>query len=119
MRERFNLNEAHKRIDEMKPIKYNDTLQKNEEVRQMKQALINGNKNILKGIFPESKSTTYMENFKGNKEKFKMDNKPDFYTSGIKGKIPDPFELKRINTNREINLALKGRVKNILTKHYL
>lgn len=117
MRERLNLDASKKRLENLKPIKYNDLIQANEDVKQMKQVLINGNKNMLKGIFPNTLSTTYLDLYKGQQDKKNNKfTKPDFYTSGIKGKVPDPYEMNRMNRNDYISEDLKNKVNGILLK---
>lgn len=86
------------------------------EIKKMKGELVNGQKNLLKGVYADSNISHYKETFRRQHEKYKWNYQPDFFTSGVKGKMPDPYEMKRINSNRNINSALKGTVKNILFK---
>jgi len=115
LREKFNLDERKRHLNSIKPV-YNDQLKNQEEIKAMKQALVNGNKNAFRGIFPDQKLSTYNEFYIERKDKHKIDNKPDFYTSGIKGKIPDPYILRKMQSDREIKSALKSKVSSILLK---
>lgn len=115
LREKFNLDERKRQLDSIKP-QYNDQLKNQEEIKAMKQALVNGNRNAFRGVFPDQKVSTYNEYFIERKNKYKNDYKPDFYTSGIKGKIPDPYILKKMQSDREIKSALKSKISSILLK---
>ena len=117
MKERLGLQELKKKYElKEQNIKYNDNLQNQEEIIKMKKELVCGQKNLLKGIYADTFNSHYKETFKGMSEKFKIHFKPDFYTSGVKGKLPDPYEQKRIASHRTINSALKQTVKNVLFK---
>lgn len=118
MRNRMNLDEMKKALENRPPIVFNDIKQNNEETKHMKEALVRGKKNLLKGIYPNKNTTMYQEFFKGHDDKYRLENKPDFYTSGIKGKIPDPYIIKKMNSQREIHSALKANIKNILFKDF-
>lgn len=119
MRERLNLDELKKRLGDPTSISFNNIAQNSSESKLMKEALIKGSKNILKGIYPSTTNTIYQECFKGSNNTYRLDNKTDFFTSGIKGQIPDPYEMKRMKNNREIHSALKSNVKNMLYKDLL
>lgn len=87
-----------------------------EEIRKMKRELVNGQKNLLKGVYADTNLSHYKETFRKQHDKYKWNYQPDFFTSGVKGKIPDPYEMNRVKSHRHINSALKGTVKNILFK---
>ena len=115
MRERFGLDQLKKKYENKNNIKFNDNQQNMEDVKKMKRELVGGQKNILGRVYPPCTCSVYKENFKGFPDKVKRTSKQqDFNTSGIKGKIPDPYEINRITSHREINSALKGNVRNIL-----
>lgn len=119
LREKLGIDEMKKRLESKPPIIYNDNIKEFQEIERKKKELINGQKNLLKGIYPDTISTVYKESFKLRKNNLNTwENKPDFYTSGVKGKIPDPYEEKRSLGIRTINSALKGKVKNLLFNHY-
>ncbi len=116
LRERFGLDELKKKYMNKPPIKFNDNIENMNEIKKMKSELVNGQKNLLKGIYTDTVQSQYKESYKRLPDKYQWNYKHDFYTSGVKGNMPDPYELKRLNSHRYINSALKGTVKNILFK---
>lgn len=121
------------KIDELKNklnknIELYEKTKKQQEVSNMdhynmlnkkKEELIRGNCNLLKGIYGNTNSSVYQENFKGHNEKFKIDltKGKEFmmYTSGVKGKMPDPAEMNRINTDKyTISNTLKNNISSII-----
>jgi hypothetical protein len=116
MRERFGLDELKKKYENKGNVKFNNNQQNIEEVKKMKRELVGGQKNILNRVYPPCTSSVYKETFKGFPDKFKLAANKHDNTSGVKGKIPDPYEINRVFSHRQINSALKGNVRNILFK---
>lgn len=56
----------------------------------------------------------YQENFKGVQPKYHIKFKPDFYSSGIKGVVPDPLVVGQMKENNDINEGLKSKIKTML-----
>jgi len=93
---------------------YNDSIRNQEEMKKGKMELMNGNKNIIKGIYANTTTSCYQEVFKGLPVKYPYMFKTDFHSSGIKGIAPDPLTIGRLNSNVEINDNLKNTIKTIM-----
>ena len=52
--------------------------------------------------------------FRGVQPKYHFNFKPDAYSSGIKGVVPDPLIVGRIKENNDINDNLKNKIKTLL-----
>jgi hypothetical protein len=79
-----------------------------------KKELIAGAKNILKGIYNNTSTSVYQENFKGVQPKYHIKFQPDRYSSGIKGVVPDPLIVGQMKQNNDINDGLKTKIKTML-----
>ena len=97
-------------------IVYNDQIQNQEEMKKRKQELMNGNKNLLKGIYKDTMSSCYQEYYKGYPNKYPFAVKSDFSTSMVKGIIPDKYVMKTTKEQTEISDELKNNVRNMLFK---
>ena len=97
-------------------IVFNDQIQNQEEMKKRKQELMNGNKNLLKGIYKDTMSSCYQEDYKGYPNKYPFAVKSDFSTSMVKGIIPDKYVMKTTKEQTEISDELKNNVRNMLFK---
>ena len=116
MRKILKIDELKEKFKEAPKIVYNDNIENFQFIKEKKQELVRGKKNLLKGIYGSTTSSVYQESFKGQPEKFKFYFKPDIFTSGVKGKIPDPYITKRINQNTCISNELSFKVTGMLNK---
>jgi hypothetical protein len=62
LRARLNLDSY--KFEEDPNILYNDNIQNQEEIKKRKQELINGTKNLLKGIYNNTSASHYQETYK-------------------------------------------------------
>ena len=53
-------------------------------------------------------------NIRGVQPKTHIKFKPDIYSSGIKGVVPDPLVVNRIKENNDISEGLKTQIKTML-----
>lgn len=113
LRKILKIDELKEKIANIPPIVFNDNLENMEFIEKKKQELVRGKKNLLKGIYGSTTTTVYQECFKGHPEKFKFYFKPDIFTSGVKGKIPDPYMSLRMEKSTTINDELSKKVKEI------
>ena len=95
-------------------IVYNDQIQNQEEIKKRKMELMNGNKNMLKGIYGDSVNSCYQEDYKGYPNKYPFKVTSDFSTSMVKGIIPDKYVMKQTKEQTEISDELKNNVRNML-----
>lgn len=114
LRKILKIDEMKEKLSKIPPITYNDNLENQEFILKKKQELVRGKKNLLKGIYGDTTTSIYQESFKGHPEKFKYYFKPDMFTSGVKGKIPDPYMMTRVNGHFQIDDNLSKRVKSII-----
>lgn len=93
---------------------YNDNLKNLEEIKKRKAELVQGQKNLLKGIYANTTTSCYQEVYKAIPQKYHISKNPDFKTSSVKGIIPDRLTQSRLNNAIEITDELKNKVKNIM-----
>jgi hypothetical protein len=65
-------------------------------------------------LFIKRTSSIYDIIFRGVQPKYHSNFKPDIYSSGIKGVVPDPLITGRIKENNDINDNLKTKIKTLL-----
>lgn len=97
-------------------ITFNDQIQNQEEMKKRKKELVNGQKNLLKGIYAGNISSNYQDSYKGLPNKYPGTINADFHTSMIKGTIPDKYTLKEHAKQSEISEELKNNVRTMLFK---
>ena len=97
-------------------IVFNDQIQNQEEMKKRKQELVNGNKNLLKGIYVGNVSSNYQDSYKGLPNKYPATKIGDQHTSMIKGLIPDKYTMKQVGEQTEISDELKNNVRTMLFK---
>jgi len=109
------IDEIQAKINELdkNSVKFEESLNR-EDISNRKKELIAGAKNILKGIYSGNTTSVYSETHKGLQPKHHIKFKPDFYTSGIKGVMPDTRIKNEIKENHEISDELKSRVQSLL-----
>ena len=95
-------------------IVFNDQISNNEEMKKRKEELVNGNRNLLKGIYVGNMSTNYQDSYKGLQNKYPFSVKSDFYTSMVKGIMPDKYTMNYTKEQTEISDELKNNVRNML-----
>ena len=95
-------------------IVFNDQISNAEEMKKRKEELVNGNRNLLKGIYVGNMSTNYQDSYKGLQNKYPFSVKSDFYTSMVKGIIPDKYTMNYTKEQTEISDELKNNVRNML-----
>lgn len=117
LRSLLKIDEMKKKLNELPPIEYNNQIDNFDFIEKKKKELIMGNKNILKGIFGNSNTTVYQENFKGQPEKFRYYFKPDIFTSGVKGKIPDPYMMSIAKNKQSIDEPLSFKITNMIKEN--
>lgn len=114
MRKILKIDELKEKMSKIPKIEFNNQIENNKFLQEKKQELIRGKKNLIKGIYGSTTTSIYQESFKGHPEKYKFYFKPDLFTSGVKGKIPDPSTMLRNERNLTINDNLKEKVNNII-----
>ena len=95
-------------------IIFNDQIANAEEMKKRKEELVNGNRNLLKGIYVGNMSSNYQESYKGLQNKYPFAVKSDFYTSMVKGIMPDKYTMNYTKEQTEISDELKNNVRNML-----
>ena len=97
-------------------VVYNDQIANQEEIKRKKEELVNGQKNLLKGIYTNTMSTVYQNSYKGYPNKYPFSVKTDFSTSMVKGIVPDKYTMN--STKKEILISdeLKNNVRTMLFK---
>ena len=123
MRKNLKLDEAKIKYDAKMKLWENKIIEPSaydnmQMIELRKKDLINGNKNLIKGIYGNTNTSIYQESFKGQNEKFKINFTNNIYDSkylsGVKGKIPDPSIMNIISKNNDINACLADKVKKII-----
>ena len=95
-------------------IVFNDQIANAEEMKKRKEELVNGNRNLLKGIYVGNMSSNYQESYKGLQNKYPFAVKSDFYTSMVKGIMPYKYTMNYTKEQTEISDELKNNVRNML-----
>lgn len=112
----MNLDELKKKYEKEKPIIFNDNIKNRQEMERHKRELIDGKKNLLKGIYGDVNKSVYTEDYRAHPKKYPNIIQQDFRTSGIKGRIPEEYILNRHKQNMKINEDLQNRVRGITFK---
>ena len=97
-------------------IVFNDQIQNQEEMKKRKQELVNGQKNLLKGIYAGNVTSNYQDSYRGLPNKYPSAPYGDYKTSMIKGLIPDKYTMKQVEEQNEISDELKNNVRTMLFK---
>ena len=85
-------------------------------MKKRKQELVNGQKNLLKGIYTGNVTSNYQDSYRGLPNKFPSAPYGDYRTSMIKGLIPDKYTMKQVEEQNEISDELKNNVRTMLFK---
>lgn len=116
LRAKMNLDELKKKYDRKEPVIFNDNLKNRQEMERHKRELIDGKKNLLKGIYGNINTSVYTESYKTHPKKYANTTLPDFRTSGIKGRMPEEYILKRQIGSLRIGEDLQSKVREIAFK---
>lgn len=118
LKEKFNL--KYSKQAELHVGAYNYESQ--ELINQKKQELMRGNKNLIKGVYGHSTTTsTYLELYKGysNRGPKPLRSSESLrYVSGVKGKIPDPFMMGVQNSKMDIDDSMKYRITGMINSYH-
>jgi hypothetical protein len=93
---------------------FNDNIKNMEEIKRMKEDLIQGNRYMLKGIYKFNPNSTYQDTYKAIPQKYKFEYNPDFYSSCVKGVMPEPYTQKIRKEGGVLSQNLKNTIENIM-----
>ena len=97
-------------------IVYNDQIQNKEQMKKRIEELVNGQPNLLKGVYAGTLSSNYQDSYKGLPNKYTYAIKNDFYSSMVKGIAPDKYTMKQLEDETKISEELKNNVRTMLFK---